>query len=161
VQRAQLESHIERATKSHFDLACGELWDTQEKLKKLEGRVNSLYDIQRLHQCKADSLRQQHHLQAQLKQEVNTCQTKLRQKITLERNMLLVLLLFLVGFIAFYLTGLEARVQKKMEEKTLTPTPTPKSPFFILIVLFLVICFVLFFSMKHFIDSPRTHVDYP
>ena len=122
MQRAQLKSHIKCATKRHLDLACGELWDTREKLKekithfdKLEERVNNLCeqlkenDIQHQHQCNVDSPRQQHDrrddtLQAQLKQEVNTCQTKLEQKISMERNMLLVLLLLSLVFLAFYLT---------------------------------------------------------
>lgn len=130
MQRAQLESHIECATKRHLDLACGELWDTQEKLKekithfdKLEERVNILYeqleekvnDIQHQHQYNVDSLRQQHHrrhdtLQAQLKQEVNTCQTKLGQKISMERKILLVLLLLSLVCLAFYLTRREQSV---------------------------------------------------
>jgi len=49
VQRDQLESHINHATQDHLDLACGELRETQEKLKekiihldRLEERVNIL-----------------------------------------------------------------------------------------------------------------------
>jgi len=140
VQRAQLESHIECATKIHLDLACGELWDTREKLKekitrfnKLEERVNILYeqleekvnDIQHQHQYNVDSLQQHHRrhdtLQAKLKQEVNTCQTKLGQKISMERNILLVLLLLSLVLLPFCLTSviqsLEDKFQTKLEEK--------------------------------------------
>ena len=139
MQRAQLESHIECATKSHLDLACGKLWETQEKLKekithfdKREDRVNNLYkqleekvnDIQHQHQCNVGSLRQQQNqrhdtLQAQLKQEVNTCQTKLGQKISMERKMLFVLLLWLLVVLAFYLTRLEVSVIQSLHKRVM------------------------------------------
>ena len=87
---------MECATKSHLDLACGELWDTQEKLKekiihfkKLEESVNILYE--------------------QL------------EKISVERKRLLVLLLLSLVLLLLCLTSviqsLEDRVQTKLEEK--------------------------------------------
>ena len=101
MQRDQLESHIECATKNHLDLACGELRDTQEKLKQkmihfdgLEERVNILHeqldeklnDIQHRHRNNVDFLQQQYQrrvsiLQEQLEKKAKSCQTKLVQKI--------------------------------------------------------------------------------
>jgi len=137
VQRDQLESHIKHATQDHLDLACGELWETQEKLKekiihfdRLGERVNilneqledKLNDIQHQHQYKVDYLQQQHQrrvgiLQEQLEQQVKTCETKLEQKISMERKIFLVCLVLGLVFLTFYLTELEDRVQKKLEEK--------------------------------------------
>jgi len=150
VQRDELESHLECATKSHLDLACGELRDTQENVKgkithfdRLEERVNILdeqldkaTDIQHQHQYEVDSLQQQHQRRVdqleqkvktcqqehqrrvdQLEQKVKTCQTNLEQKISMERKIFLVCLVLGLVFLTFYLTKLEDRVQKKLEEK--------------------------------------------
>jgi len=96
VQRDELESHLECATKSHLDLACGELRDTHEKLKekithfdRLEERVNILdeqldkvTDIQHQHQYEVDSLQQQHQRRVdQLEQKVNTCQQQHQRRV--------------------------------------------------------------------------------
>ena len=137
MQRDQLESHIEGATKSHLDLACGELRDTQKKLKEkiihfdgLEETVNILHeqleetinDIQHQHQNNVDLIQQQHQrrgnmLQDQLEQKVKTCQTKLEQKLSMERKMFLVCLVLGLVFLAYYLTKVEDRVQTNFEEK--------------------------------------------
>ena len=69
VQRDQLESHIECATKSHLDLVCGELRDTKENIMHFDGleeRVNILHeqleenvnDIQHQHQNNVDLIQQ-------------------------------------------------------------------------------------------------------
>jgi len=104
VQRDELESHIQGATKGHLDLACGKLRETQEKSKeqimyldRLERRVTvnlelnekleeKLTDLQHQHHCKVDSLQQQHQrrvsiLQKQLEQKVKTCQQQHQQRI--------------------------------------------------------------------------------
>ena len=192
MQRDQLESHIECAAKRHLDLACGELRDTQEKLKektkhfdgleeranilheqleekindiqhqhqnnvdliqqqhqqrvnilqtqlerkvkscqtKLQERVNILHeqlevkinDIQRQHQNNIDLIQQQHQrrvvfLQTQFQQKVKTCETKLEQEISKERKMVLVCLVLGLVFLTHYLTKIEDRVHKYLEEK--------------------------------------------
>ena len=137
MQRDQLESHIECATKSHLDLVCGELRDTQEKLEEkiihfdgLEERVNILHeqleenvnDIQHQHQNNVDLIQQQHQrrvniLQEQLEQKVKTCQRRLEQKTSMERKMFLVCLVLGLVFLAYYLTKIEDRVHKHLEEK--------------------------------------------
>ena len=145
VQKDELESHIERATKSHLNLVCGELRDTQEKLKKkikhsdrLEEKVD---EIQHQHQNNVDILQQQYQrrvdiLQEQLEEKVKTCQTKLDRKISMERNCIIIFLVCLVlGLmpLTVHLTkpddslheknlgmvkkDLEDRFQKKLEEK--------------------------------------------
>ena len=137
MQRSQLESHIECATKSHLDLVCGELRDTQEKIREkiihfdgFEERVNILHerleenvnDIQHQHQNNIDLIQQQHQrrvniLQEKLEQKVKTCQTKLEQAISMERKMFLVCLVLGLVFLAYYLTKIEDRVQKNFKEK--------------------------------------------
>jgi len=127
VQRGQLESHIEFSTKSHLDLACGELRDTQEKLKEkiihfgsLEDRVHILgeqleekvKDIQHQHQNDVNFLQREHQLkvgflQEQLEQKVKTCQTKLEEKINMERKIFLICLVLGLVFLTFYLTKLD------------------------------------------------------
>ena len=130
MQRDELELHLECATKSHLDLACGELRDTQEKVRekithfdRLEERLNILEeqleekvdDIQQKLRNNVDFSQKQHQqrvsiLQEQLEQKVKTCQTKLEQKIGMERTMGLVCLVFGLVFITFYPTKLENNV---------------------------------------------------
>ncbi|XP_020612169.1 TNF receptor-associated factor 1-like [Orbicella faveolata] len=116
--------------KSHLDLACGELRDTQENVKekityfhRLEERLNILDE--RLeekvdhtqHQLRnsVDFLQQQYQrrvgiLQEQLEQKVKTCQTKLEQKIIMKRTMFWACLVLGLVFLTFYLTKLEKNV---------------------------------------------------
>jgi len=128
VQRHQLKSHINHATQDHLDLACGELRETQKKLKekailfdRLEERVNErlkdkLKDIQHQHQYKVDSLQQEHQrrvgvLQKQLEQKVKTCETKLEQKIRREGEIFLACMVLGLVFLTFCPMLLEDRVQ--------------------------------------------------
>ena len=137
MQRDQLESHIECATRSHLELACGELRNTQKKLKEniihfdgLEERGNILHqqleekinDIQHQHQNNVDLIQQQHQrrvisLQEQLEQKVKTGQTKLDEKISRERKMFLVCLVLGLLFLVGCLTKIEERVQKSLSER--------------------------------------------
>ena len=98
MQRDELESYFECTTKSHLDLACGELRDTQEKVRekithfdRLEERVNILdeqldkvTDIQHQLQYKVDSLRQRQRHQRrvdQLEQKVKKCQQEHQRRV--------------------------------------------------------------------------------
>ena len=136
MQRDQLDSHIKRATKGHFNIACGELRKTQEKLKEkiihlarlgervhiLNEQLDKLSDIQHQHQYKVDSLQQQQQqrigtLQEQLEQKVKTCETKLEQKIGMERKIYLVCLVLGLVLMTFYLRRFEDRVQKNLEDR--------------------------------------------
>ena len=145
MQRNLLESHIECATKSHLNLACGELRDTQEKLKgkikdfhRLEESVNILHeqheekvnDIQQQHRNDVDLIQQQHQrrvnilqekleqkVQEQLEKKAKSCQTKIEQKTSMERKIFLICFGLALVFLAYYLTKLEDRGQKNLEEK--------------------------------------------
>ena len=137
MQRNLIESHIECATKSHLDLACGELRDTQEKLKGnlkdfhgLEESVNILHEqleekvnnIQQQHRNNVHLIQQQHQrrvdiLQEQLEHKVKSCQTKIEQKTSMKRKIFFVCFGLALVFLAYYLTKLEDRVQKNLEEK--------------------------------------------
>ena len=94
----------------------------QEKtlqLDRLEEKVNV---IQQQHQYDVNSLKQEYQekvrtLQNKLKQKVNTTQTKLEQKLSTERKIFLVCLLLSLVCLMLYLTKLEDRVQKNLEEK--------------------------------------------
>ena len=142
MQRNLLESHIECATKSHLDLACGELRDTQEKLKGkikdfhgLEESVNILHeqleekvnDIQQQHRNNVDLIQQQHQrrvnilqekleqkVQEQLEKKVKSCQTKIEQKISMERKIFLVCFGLALVFLACVCVGM---VRKDLENE--------------------------------------------
>ena len=116
--------------KSHLDLACCELMDTQENVKekityfhRLEGRLNILDkqleekvdDIQHQLRNSVDFLQRQYQrrvgiLQEQLEQKVKTSQTKLEQKISMKRTIFWVCLVSGLVFLTFYLTKLENNV---------------------------------------------------
>ena len=169
MQRDQLESHIERATKGHLD----KVRETQEKIKekimhleRLKEKVDinlrlneeladKLKDIQEQHPCRADTLQEQleevktsqeqHQyrvdtlqeqleevktsqqqkqrrvgiLQERLEKNLKTCQTKLEQKISMERTIVTVSVCLVLGlvFLTFHLTRLEDRFQKKLDSK--------------------------------------------
>ncbi|XP_020603685.1 TNF receptor-associated factor 3-like [Orbicella faveolata] len=129
VQRDELESHLECATKSHLDLACGELRDTQEKVKeqithfdRLEerGRIldeqleEKVDDIQDQLRNNVDFLQRQHQRRVGILQEQLEQEQKIRRKISTIFSICLVLGLV---FFKFYLTKLEDTVQKNLEEK--------------------------------------------
>ncbi|KAL9958084.1 hypothetical protein ACROYT_G035053 [Oculina patagonica] len=126
VQRDQLESHLFFETRSHLDLACFELNDTQEKLQEktiqLDGLEERVDVIQQQHQYNVNFLQQEYQqkfdiLQNQLEQKVNTTQTKLQQKLKRGRKIFFVCLLLSLVCLMLYLTRLEDRVQNNLEEK--------------------------------------------